>query len=462
MDEEKAGAGAPDGGAGPGGELAEERRMILRMLEAGKITPEQAVELLRALQPTPRAGEGPGGPGGAEGPRAAGAEAGPAPEPERTSEFMRWVDVTAQRLGELADELSERVSQAMSSPHVQSRLAELGERMGQLGQTLGERLGQAFGRLGRMGQPEHVLAEDLSGTFDERGVPEVELSAGNGNIRVFTVGPGEPGGGRTWRLRLVRRMRAASREEAEAEARRFVEVEQGPTRLRVRARDTEWRWGAGHSVDVELAVPEDLTVRLEASTANGSTRVQGVRAERIEARAVNGRLDLSNVTARRVSAASVNGSVVLERVCAESVEARSTNGSVTGIAAAGELRAASVNGSVTLRALDDGLMDLPGGAPGADLRHRRISASTANGSVRVVLAPELREAARRGELGLALEAESGWGAARIDVPGAALITQTVSMGQQRTVYRSPDFDRAPRTLTVEASSRHGSASISCE
>lgn len=455
MDDEKVGMPPGSGGASAGGgDLSEERRMILRMLEAGKITPEQAVELLKALQPAARGAEaGPGAAAGT-GPYEAGAPGAARPEPpERTGDFMRWVESAAARMSGLADELGERVYRAMSSPQVQERLTDLGERLEQLGQTLAERIGQAFGQIGKAAYPEHVLAEELAGTFAEGVVPDVDLSVGNGSLRVTAVPAADLGGPRAWRLRLERRVRARTREEAEAEAPRLVQVEHGPTRLAVRAADAERRWGFGDSVSVELTVASYLAVRLRGSTVNGSVSVKGVGGDSVEVRSANGRLDLADVAAQLVSASSVNGSVVLERVRAAVVEARSTNGSVTGVAAAGDLKAASVNGSVTVR---------PMAVPESPSPHQRVTATTVNGSARVVLPPEVTQAARQGELGLSLEAETGWGAARIEVPGTALVSQTVQMGRQRAIYLSPGFDRAARTMRVQASTRHGSAIITAD
>lgn len=429
--------------AGGSGDAAEERRLILRMLEAGRITPEQAVELLKALQaPTAEAPEA-----------AAGARAEFRHEaPERGGDLWRWAESVAGRMGELADELSERVSRAVESAGLEGRLSDMGERLEQLGQTLAERVGQAFGTLGRAAFPEHAFTEELSGTFAEGLNPDVELRTRNGHIRVAAAPPGETGP-RTWRLKVDRRIRARTREEAESLGLKLVSVEHGPTRLTVRTEVPEWQFWGPHAVHLELTVPADVALELRASTSNGNVSVKGLRGGSVEARSVNGRLDLADLAAHRVTAHGVNGSVLLDGVLAELVAGDSVNGSITGSATAAELKVSSVNGSVTLR-------------PSAEFErapaHQRVSARTVNGSVRVVLPPEMRDAATRGDLGLGLEAETGWGTARIEVPGTALVSQTAQMGKQRVVYRSPDFDRAARTLQVQASTRHGSAVVTAD
>ena len=445
----------PGGPGAGGGDLAEERRLILRMLEAGRITPEQAVELLKALQAAAAPGEGAGAPGAGAGQPGAGAGPGePAAEaPQRGGDFMGWVESTVSRMGELADELGERVSRALSSPPVQERLTEMSERLEELGRTLADRMSRAFGQLSRSAYPEHAVPRELTGAFAEGALPAVELAAADGSIRVVALPASELGGPRAWRLRLEPRVRARSREEAEREAAERVQVDQGPARLTVRADDADGRWGPVPSVDMELALPVGMAVALQASTANGTIRVQGLSADSVEVRSTNGRLDLADVSARRVRAASTNGAVLLERVRAGLVEARSTNGSVTGVVAADELAASSVNGSVTVRPLADA---------GEAAAHRRVEASAVNGSTRVVLPAEIAQAAARGELGLYVEASAGWGEARIELPGEAVAAQVARPGQQRAVYQSPGFERAPRTLWVKAASRQGSAVVAAE
>lgn len=439
MDEREHG-GRPPGGGGEtgGGELAEERRMILRMLESGRITPEQALELLKALQAGTPAEEGARAP-----------ESG-----ERGSDFMGWVESTASRMGELADELGERVSRALSNPAVQERLTDVGERLEEIGRTVAERMARAFGQLGRSAYPEHVMPQELAGDFAEGAVPVVELATGNGSIRVVGVPGAEVGGPRGWRLRVERRIRARSRAEAEQEAANLVEIDRGPGHLTVRATDGDWRWGPGHAVGIELVLSSEMAVSLRASTANGSVSARGVAGDAVEVRSTNGRLDLADVSARRVSATSTNGAVLLERVQAQRVEARSTNGSVTGVVAADELEASSVNGAVTVRPL---------AAPGEGGSRQRVEARTVNGSVRVALPTETARAAARGEVGLSLEATTAWGSARIELPDGVAISQTTrAVGHQRAVYQSPHLEQAARSVWVRASTRQGSAVIEAE
>lgn len=487
-------------------DAAEERRLILRLLEEGKITPEQAVELLKALSgPGPaQAAAAPGaGRGdteaaaagrtvaGAEGPGRAGPGVGgrePGPG-ERGADVVGWVEQLGIRIADLAEELADRVERAVSgrgglgerAGEATERLSELGERLQEVGRTVADRLAQAFGQLGAVGLPTYSFTEELSGEFGRDGVPHLELVSRNGSITVSTapaavaagesaagVAPGEPAAGaapgvppgepaaaapgqplpgRRWRLVVRKQVRARTREDAESLGARLISVTHGPSHLSARCEG----WMAG-SVDLELTLPAGLEVTLRAEAANGSIALRGVRADSLEARSTNGRLDLSHVEARRAVVRASNGSLLLDGLRGEIVEAGASNGSVTGAVCGAQVRVSASNGSITLRP-----EDRPDGPA-----HQRVAAEASNGSVRVILPARVREAAQRQELGLALEANSSAGSARIEVPGTVLVSQSGPVGRQRVAYQTPNLERAARTLRVEASARMGSVAITAD
>ena len=426
-------------------DMAEERRAILRMLEEGRITPEQAAELLRALGAA--GGAAAGGPGAARGAGPADGGAGEAGDGAERADVLRWVEQVGNRMTELAEELAERVQRAFSSAtaggragEVGERLSEMGERLQEMGRSVADRVAAAFGQVGTAVLPSFTFTEELSGEFGEGVQPQIELHNRFGSITVLT----DPEAGRRWRLLVRKHLRARGREEAEQAAARLLSPSHGPSYLSVRVEG----WAPG-TADMELVLGGQLRPGLKLETASGSVSARGVRAARLEARTVNGRVDLADVEAQRVLVRATNGPLLLERVRADLLEAGSVNGSITAGVGGGDLRLSTVNGSVTARA--DWLPEGPA--------HQRLEARALNGAVRVMLPAAAREAAARGELGLVLEAATGWGAARVDVPGAVLVTQTSHLGRQRVVYQSPHLERAPRSLQVEVETRTGSATL---
>ncbi|MBE3598717.1 MAG: hypothetical protein IMX02_07960 [Limnochordaceae bacterium] len=208
-------------------DVAEERRMILKMLEEGKITPDQAVELLKALQ----------------GPAAEGA---PEPGSERTVDLGRWAEQFGSRVSELADEFAQRVQRVVASADVGEKVGDVADRMADVGRTVADRIAQAFGQFGTLALPAHAFTDEMAGEFAEGAVPQVHLATPNGTVRVHT----DPQAGRTWRLTVRKRVRARTPEEARSQGQHLVSVTQGPTGLTARAES----WSIG-SADLELVLP---------------------------------------------------------------------------------------------------------------------------------------------------------------------------------------------------------------
>lgn len=424
-------------------ELAEERRMILKMLEDGKITPDQAAELLRALGSAGGAagtGSGAGG-GGSEAGGSGGGAGAARGEDAGEGDGGRWAEMAEQfgsRVGELADDLARKVERAVKSGDVAERMSELGERMQEVGRTVAERLAQAFG----VASPSaaHVITEEYTGEFAEDIVADVELISRNGAVTVQA----DPEAGRAWKLVVRRRARGRAEEEAEDTSEQ-VEVSHGPSSLIVRA-------GRDGMAEFDLTLPQGVRVRLEARSSNGAVTVRGVPGTMVSARSSNGRVDLSGIEAKHVVARTSNGALLLEGVRADVVEAAASNGSVTASVLGADVQVSSSNGALTLR--PEWRADGPG--------NQRVEATSSNGSVRVILPQEVREAVERQELGLSLEAASSWGSARVEVPGTVLVAQKMQMGRQEMVCQSPNLASARRTLRVVARTSLGTAAVSSE
>ena len=442
-------------------DVAEERRTILRLLEEGKITPEQAVELLKALGSPPGAGAagvtGPGAGAAAGAGTGAGGEAGaeagragPAADAGERGDVLRWVEQVGNRIADMAEELGERIQRTLASGAVGERVGDVGERLAEvsdrlqeLGRSVADRIAYAFGQMGTAVLPAFTFTDELTGEFAPGAQPHVELATRHGSIAIHT----DPSAERRWRLTIRKHLRGRSREDAEQAAARLLSTSHGPSYLTVRAEG--WLQG---SADLELTLPAGLTVSLRAETTSGSVTVRGARASSFEARTANGRVDLSDVEAQRVLVRAANGTLLLERVRADLVEASSVNGSITAALAGADVRLSTANGSVTVR---------PDWHPEGPA-HQRLEARTLNGGVRVILPPAARDAAVLEELGLVLEAATAWGSARVDVPGAVMVTQAGQLGRQRVVYQSPHLERVARTLRVEAEAKTGSAAITAD
>ncbi|MBI1320324.1 MAG: DUF4097 family beta strand repeat protein [Candidatus Hydrogenedens sp.] len=139
---------------------------------------------------------------------------------------------------------------------------------------------------------------------------------------------------------------------------------QGDT-LEVTVDATNGDWPDGLTVDIELRVPRDSALDLEAS--NGAIQVEGIDAP-VAGDTSNGAISLANVSGA-IDAATTNGAIELSDI-GGAVKARTTNGSIVCRDAGGAVDLNTVNGSIEAV------------HAGADA----VRCTTGNGAIRLALA----------------------------------------------------------------------------
>lgn len=306
--------------------MDEERRMILKMVEEGKITGEEAAALLEALD---EHGEKVViSPGEASGPAAKDER----PDQDESADWKKGAKAFAfhrgeegldegafEEIGRRAEHFSERVSKAAE---------ELGERLGRLGEELGERvpntiicgLGDVFSLA-----PGHHLEESVDGTFGD-GPVEIELRNANGSMSIS--GWDNEG----YRLVLSETVRGRSEEEARRRVSQAVRLQRDPQSLRFEA-------AGEHALNVRLQLMLPRTGRY-----------------RINVKSSNGNIIISNIDIDEARLGTANGRIQLDGVSGNRLEMGSTNGRIEGSVHAGDLSAKTTNGRVELE-----LQGRPGG-----------------------------------------------------------------------------------------------------
>ncbi len=356
--------------------MDEERYLILKMLEEGKITAEEASALIAALEDegagTGSAGtEGDAAEGaGAEGARAdsagegAGARAGAArgaegagygrrDDRDRGRERRRhggdrhceggphaghahgghyrghWFDgesfesameemrrdLEKVRLGamDIGDEVSRRVQEAMRGQR------EIWRRGGprsfrHMVRNLGDVFSVPFGRE----MHEERYEKEVSVRPDVR----VDIRDLSGDVKVEAIGED------TVKVRAIKRVWAGSREEAKDRSADYqVVVEQQGNEVRIGAGLTEDAPGwlpARCTIDYDVQVPAGT--RAVVSLTNGDVTVTGVRGG-VELRSTNGDLVIKDVSGS-VSATSINGNIELRSAEPGDLSLKTVNGDV--------------------------------------------------------------------------------------------------------------------------------------
>lgn len=372
--------------------MNEERLFILKMLEEGKISAQEAAALLDALEASDAAGAGEpaekagdAGKGGTTGPgagastaqpdgaaaeaasRAAGTgagagQAGPAEgaareesgaggRPEegarrdrddepKWQEFSRdlgrqireAIHNAMRGVPQIKEELKENFQEVREE--VQHTIKEVREeiRKGPLVDVSGlvNLINNLFGR-----GPSHEVTDEVTGTWAEGVRPKLELRTRNGSVTV--TGWNEP----HYKVIIRKWVHAAGEEEAKRLAADAVHVAAGDDGLQVVSRDYQ-----RVSVSIEAKVPKDRVHELLASSTNGAVVLEELKVATARTSTTNGAVRLRQVTGERIDAGTTNGRIACEKVHARELDLSTTNGAIQWDGSAAHARLHTTNGAI--------------------------------------------------------------------------------------------------------------------
>lgn len=332
----------------------QEKMMILKMLEEGKIDSQQAVALLEALDPKPKSVDK------VIDPEAAVREAGReslAEERKQAREARMHAKEQANEARLRAREEAARARKAIRDSVKEGRDVS---RQGSLGDSLMKTL-RTFG-LSTGGKEEFSFARNLSGCLEHGG--EVKINNTNGTVKVVTRD------GEDWELNIVNRVRANDKQTASQVAEQLVSVQSNGSDLIIEAKRL---FGQSAAADIELSLPAVLLSKATLNSTNGTISAQGLQVGSIILKTVNGKVHAESLIAEEIEAGAVNGSV---RIDAET----------------SVLRCKSVNGrvQVALRSKGDAKLDLQtiNGGVTAELTESqntgyRITANSTSGGITI-------------------------------------------------------------------------------
>lgn len=209
--------------------------------------------------------------------------------------------------------------------------------------------------------PSHTVEEELS--FDYTGNDlELDLASKNGSIRL--EGWASP----QIKIQLCKKIRHTSQEEANALAKTSGNPRLEGDMLFLEADDERV------NVSAVVFIPQQLVIRGQLKTANGSIRLVDLTGQSLRLSTANGSLGLDKVSLEEAFLRSVNGRIEVQGSLKE-LEAKTTNGSiaVTNTAPCQLSRLTTVNGSVKVHTTvqDDTAL--------------RLQANTTSGSIRLDL-----------------------------------------------------------------------------
>lgn len=316
--------------------MEEERLLILQMLRDGKITVEQAAQLLDAL----RSSAAPKGAAESEGPAE---KTGTEPQPDKggaagedqdqgaaeqgldAEAFRESMKETAQNISEslrsalgeagLGDDLRRTIADAVDSAIRGVRVSLRGLRG--LGSGVGVVIGESLRGVGDLfseGGTPHISSWSWQGNIPAGGVFALHNPNGDVTIEGADVG--------TASVKAVIR----AWEKADGTVPPVpITVEEGGQVVRIRTRVGE-RIHFGHMPRVDFQITLPRGVNVEIHTVNGDVRLEGTRAS-LAVHSVNGDLTARQL-AGELSVHTVNGDVSAEMTRADRIDIQSVSGDV--------------------------------------------------------------------------------------------------------------------------------------
>ena len=192
----------------------------------------------------------------------------------------------------------------------------------------------------------YSFEEVIEGSFPETGSSEfIHVQTTNGRIEIY--GWDRP----DFRLVLNKRIRASNEEEARAKIDSRVTVAQTEAGLIADAKSLK---GINAGVNIVLLLPYDKIYDLTLDTRNGRINLEDLKAEGIEARTSNGRIVLLGVDAKVAHLNSSNGTIRSDGNI-PLLTARTSNGSIGIVTSEEDMNSydlATSNGSIKLTVLD--------------------------------------------------------------------------------------------------------------
>ena len=187
-----------------------------------------------------------------------------------------------------------------------------------------------------------TLEESHSGQFDSQQV-ELDLQARNGSIRVESWEQPE------YKLDVIKRVKAATREQAEDLAAQYSFAKIAGDKLRAGDQESK-KNGKRINVSLRLRLPKGHSYTGLVKTMNGSIDISGLDVDQLEISSMNGSVKLEDIRGNDLQAKTVNGSLRLEGSL-DSVSGNTTNGSISlsNFAEDSENHLGTVNGKIVAR-----------------------------------------------------------------------------------------------------------------
>ena len=383
--------------------MNEERLLILKMVEEGKITAQEAVELLEAM------------------------EEEETPKQAKTDDIWRRIEKQSEELTKKIERAAERFSQS-----IETKLDETGisEQLSNI-----QRWFTKLPFLGSIANKVHEFVEEVEGSFAP-DLEEIPILLKNVNGSIVVEGWDEDG----FKLVVTQRIRAKDREAA---LDKVAEIDRPQAGSVIDRLEVDIHEQGDTSVAFQLSIPRKGPYRLDLRSTNGRCKVVNLLAGSIEINTLNGSVTIKQTKAESIITKTSNGSNGLDYVEADLIQQRTANGSILFVGSCRKLACDSINGSVRVSPLTFGY------------ELSEMDVNTVNGSVRCLL-PQMPN------LDVKLDASTSIGRVNVSLANFTVQSEHKAGGLHKVVGAVSGQTDAGKVIAIRARVGCGSISIGHE
>ncbi len=335
----------------------DEKLMILKMLDEGKITLEEANELLEALYE--RGEETPG-------------------DEEWSKDFKKGLQGLKNGMEKGITEAREGFQKGRTE--IEKETEGLGSFLKSFFDSFSTGVvGSGFG-----------FTDQKKGEFSGEKV-EIFLDTRNGNIEI-TENSGDQ-----YELNIISKVRAENEEKAKQKKDRGIEIQENGNRLSFKVTEREI------VSNLRLSLPKKHLYNFNLDTSNGRIEVSGLNADKVEADTSNGRVVFRDMSGRIFRGDTSNGRIEMKGLKGEEFIADTSNGSIYIQGAGKVFNADTSNGSITIEPEIKGDAEIKADTSNGRIKLHlpkaqdfgyRLNASTSMGSLNIEL-PEIEYSERQ-------------------------------------------------------------------
>lgn len=412
--------------------MRDEKLMILTMLEEGKITSQEAIKLLEAL--------------------------------EETDYFMDYGTNEDEEKSINLEQAKENLIEAL-----EKNIEDRKEKIENIGIDIGNKLANAFnnlfgtGNLFNLSGNYKVINTQLEKDISHLDEASLVVKSINGKIDVKSWGEDKLLIKITYRYKNNSFTQDNSFYELYEEDNRIIfkplytnnvmmdlrlylpqkhykEISLTTSNGRIQLEDLKLNLLTCNTSNASISLEDIVGENVDISTKNGKINLRDISSPILKAVSTNASIKLEDIESRDLMVATKNGRITLSHIAGEGITVKSSNGSIEADNLKGKvINLDTSNGKIICRDLDDG-------------RIRELNLSTSNSTIDV----EINHLSKMGYYQL----ETSLGNINLDIPDLVYKeNKQIDLGMKKIIAHSINFNEDEKHFILNASTSNGSIKI---